>query len=81
MKGPNAETELVEEPSSSPDNEELPPYLREDPPEEHTMFQWNIKSSVDMGEIQLSPEEGPIGQLKIRAHVRRVKYLSVESAI
>ncbi|XP_035252677.1 uncharacterized protein LOC118215787 isoform X3 [Anguilla anguilla] len=33
MKGPNAETEPVEEASSSPDNEELPPYLREDPPE------------------------------------------------
>ncbi|XP_064168542.1 transmembrane protein 263-B-like isoform X2 [Anguilla rostrata] len=33
MKGPNAEAEPVEEASSSPDNEELPPYLREDPPE------------------------------------------------
>ncbi|XP_030644256.1 transmembrane protein 263-B [Chanos chanos] len=37
MKGPNTETEVVEEGGSSPvdsNNDELPPYLREDPPED-----------------------------------------------
>ncbi|XP_076878333.1 transmembrane protein 263-A [Brachyhypopomus gauderio] len=37
MKGPNAETEVAEKGTSSADdvnNEELPPYLREDPPED-----------------------------------------------
>ncbi|KAJ8413065.1 hypothetical protein AAFF_G00106470 [Aldrovandia affinis] len=37
MKGPSTETEEVGEASSSPDvanNEELPPYLREEPPED-----------------------------------------------
>uniref|UniRef100_A0A9J8DAI0 Zgc:101566 n=1 Tax=Cyprinus carpio carpio TaxID=630221 RepID=A0A9J8DAI0_CYPCA len=34
MKGPSAETEVIEEAPADPNNEELPPYLREEPPEE-----------------------------------------------
>ncbi|XP_012677813.1 transmembrane protein 263-B-like [Clupea harengus] len=37
MKGPDPDTEVVEENSSSPvdaNNEEIPPYLREEPPED-----------------------------------------------
>uniref|UniRef100_A0A8C1HDM4 Zgc:101566 n=1 Tax=Cyprinus carpio carpio TaxID=630221 RepID=A0A8C1HDM4_CYPCA len=34
MKDPSAETEVIEEAPADPNNEELPPYLREEPPED-----------------------------------------------
>jgi len=33
LKGPSAETEVIEEAPADPNNEELPPYLHEEPPE------------------------------------------------
>uniref|UniRef100_A0A9J7XLH6 Zgc:101566 n=1 Tax=Cyprinus carpio carpio TaxID=630221 RepID=A0A9J7XLH6_CYPCA len=34
MEDPSAETEVIEEAPADPNNEELPPYLREEPPED-----------------------------------------------
>lgn len=34
MNGPSTETEVIEEAPADPNNEELPPYLREEPPED-----------------------------------------------
>ncbi|XP_066556649.1 transmembrane protein 263-B [Amia ocellicauda] len=48
MKGPSTESEAVEEasPSDNTSNEELPPYLREDPPEESDKDHPKVEAGV-----------------------------------
>ncbi|XP_059578765.1 uncharacterized protein LOC102576723 isoform X3 [Alligator mississippiensis] len=55
MKGPNLETEMVEDESDTT-NEEVPPHLREEPPEEFFCLQ--IRNSECM--VKRGPEKDNI---------------------
>ncbi|XP_073688005.1 transmembrane protein 263-B [Garra rufa] len=59
MKGPSAETEVIEEAPADPNNEELPPYLREEPPEDHPKNEAGVVWRVTGGLFNLT--RGAVG--------------------